>query len=185
MKIAVLNLSNRIADSAQSSIGSIETLNMMRLLQDGGNEVTAFTNILKADREVEDLNIEQISDNININKYDVIYLVNGTPNFFGGLENELIINNYKLLARFTGTIFYAFVDLALPLKQLWPVIQSKDWANKYKEEDFKITTKVVYLTQTYNTQAAIDIIKKQDVQVTNAIYFPFEKWIVYFRQLVS
>lgn len=164
MRIALLNLSNNITNFKTVSSG--ETIYIKKVLEILEHKVDIISKTsgeyTKAFEEVE-----------NINWYDKLLVINGAINFFGGKENPIIINNYKLMAKFKKGIDYLLTDLRLPFKQLWPAIEKRDWG--YTKEDVWVYSDVRIISQSHN----INMIKEMmpDLPV---VYFPLERYILLF-----
>lgn len=151
MKLALLNLANNINGFKTTPSG--ETTYMKLILEDMGYEVDIISN--KATEYT--IPFEDVKD---INAYDRLLCLNGAINFFGGKESPTIINNFKLMAQFKGTIYYLFTDLRLPFNQLWPAIENRGWG--YKKEEVWIDSPVVIISQGYNLDTARRLHKKAE-----------------------
>ena len=152
MKLGLINLSNKI--KTNNTIASMETLSIKSALEALGHEVV-----------------------INSNNCDKLIVVNGAANFYGGVRNDYIINNYKMMAEFDGEILYFLVDLGLPFKQLWPNIQKRAWNDLTEDEVHVENIKII--SQSWNTEL-VKKIHKCDYDVE---YFPIDRWGIYFNDL--
>ena len=123
MKIAVIKLGSRIAvGSRGTSGGTGEVLSVIKILTNGGNEVTAFTKILSKDEKPEGFNIRNIEDHyteINDMGFDALLVLNGNVNYFGGIDDPSQTINYNIINNFKGKVFYVLCDAALLLNQIW------------------------------------------------------------------
>lgn len=165
MKIAILNLSNNIAKP--STVSSFETIAYAEMLRTLGSEVTIIS------RTVSDYTIafNQVHD---INDYDRLIVVNGAINFFGGVENPVIIENYKLMAKYKSTIYYMFTDFRLAFKQLWPAIEKRGWG--HTREDVWVDAPFVILSQGRDLAKTLDAHAKSDMNIKTAVYAPLERY---------
>ena len=179
MKIAVIKLGSRIAiGSSGTSGGTGEALSVIQCLTTAGAEVTAYTKVLSKDSASSTFLVKDLIDNFDdINKNDVLVVLNGNVTYFGGQDDPYQTNNYKAINHFKGKVFYILCDINLVLKQIWNSIEKKEWADKYKKEDIYITRDdIVYVSQPRNTDFVLDKARRQGVNVKEAIHFPFEKF---------
>lgn len=181
MKIAIIKLGSRISISSNDSSGGTgETLSIINILTKAGVEVDAFTKILSKDKKPENFRVFDLIENVNnINKvgYDALLVLNGNVNYFGGVDDPYQTLNYKIINNFNGRVFYIHCDGNLYLKQIWPSVEKKSWANNYNEEDLNIVRKdIIYLTQSKNTDLVLEKARKTGINIEKAIYFPFEKF---------
>lgn len=167
MKIAILNLSNNIAKP--STVSSYETIAYAEMLRSMGSEVTIIS------RTVSNYTIafNQVHD---INEYDRLIVVNGAINFFGGVENPVIIENYKLMAKYKSTIYYLFTDFRLAFKQLWPAIEKRGWG--HTREDVWVDAPFVILSQGRDLAKTGAAHAKSDMNIQKIVYSPLERYKV-------
>lgn len=165
MKVAILNLANNVTDFKTTPSG--ETIYFKKTLELLGFEVDIiskkFGEYTKSFQTVYDPNV-----------YDKLIVVNGAINFFGGTENEVIIKNYQLMAKYNKPIYYFLTDLRLPFKQLWPSIEKRDWG--YTKEEVWVSSEIKVISQTFN----LDVVKKLMPEY-EAVYFPLEKYKLLFH----
>ena len=142
MKIAVIKLGSRIAvGSRGTSGGTGEVLSVIKILTNGGNEVTAFTKILSKDEKPEGFTIRNIEDyytEINNMGFDALLVLNGNVNYFGGQDDPSQTINYNIINNFKGKVFYVLCDAALLLNQIWKSVEKKPWGTNYSEKDINI-----------------------------------------------
>ena len=165
MKIALLNLSNNITNFSTVSSGETLYIKKMLKLLEHNVDVISKTNTENtiAFEDVDDINI-----------YDKLLVINGAINFFGGKENPIIINNYKLMAQYNKPIYYLLTDLRLPFKQLWKDIERRNWG--YKKEDVWVDSKINVISQSHN----LDMVRKLMPDVHQIFYYPLERYILLF-----
>lgn len=179
MRIGVIKLGARISfSSTGTSGGTGEALSIINILKTGGAEVVVFTKVLSKDENPNGIDVRNIESNVdNIHDLDALLIVNGTVQFYGGVEDRSQILNYKIINNFKGKVFYAYCDPALTLKQLWPAIESKPWAENWAKEDIDITrTDIVYLSQPHDVDKVKDLLGKNCVIPAKIIHFPFEQF---------
>jgi len=166
MKIALLNLANNITD--MKTVSSGETIYLKKTIELLGHEV----DIISKSKGQYAIAFEDVKD---INDYDRLLVINGAINFFGGKENPIITNNFKLMAKYKNRIDYLLTDLRLPFKQLWPSIEKRDWG--YQREEVWVNSPIRVITQTHNLEITQKIMPDHE-----AVYFPLERYILLFPQ---
>lgn len=181
MKVGVIKLGSRISYGGRdTSGGNGEVRSIIKILRAAGAEIHIFTKILEKDEKIENLffyQMEDFYDKINDLGLDCLMVLNGNVNFFGGAEDRPQILNYYVINNFKGKVFYVLCDPALQLKQIWSSISRKSWASNYKEKDILITRDdITYISQPYRVDLLIDIISKNGIPITHAVYYPFEKF---------
>ena len=136
MKIAVIKLGSRIAiGSSGTSGGTGEALSVIQCLTTADAEVTAYTKVLSKDSASSTFLVKDLIDNFDdINKNDVLVVLNGNVTYFGGQDDPYQTNNYKVINHFKGKVFYILCDINLVLKQIWNSIEKKEWADKYRKQ---------------------------------------------------
>jgi len=175
MKILVLKIGARIVKSGSSG-GSIEAISIIEMIKKY-NQVTCYTKILPKDEKVQDVEFLQIEENYQNLDYDVLLIINGNVNFFGGSENKLDLLNYTIINNFKGKIFYVLCDPNLTLKQIWKSVEKKEWGSKYKKENLFISRNDInYISQPYHIQEVWDLIKKTDIEIKDVIHYPLYKF---------
>lgn len=136
-----------------------------------------FVDIVKLfeENKIEEYLVEQ--------KFDIILLINGTINCFGGAEQSIIsdLAIYKMLHNFDKKIVFCSCDICIPFNpDIWKIISSKDWSSKYKQEDFNLSSKTFHmLTQARDLDALYKILNSKNNNVflrENIQYFSFEKF---------
>lgn len=165
MKLGVLNLSNRIYST--NTISSLETLSIAKILRGLGHTV----DVISRDDGPHTISFK------NAGVYDKLIVLNGALNFFGGKENPIIINNYKLMQ--SHEVLYFLVDLRLPFKPLWKSIENRDW-NVYKKEEFDVDNLTI-ISQSWN----LDLVDKLHDNKYPITYFPIDQWILHDSSLYT
>jgi hypothetical protein len=117
---------------------------------------------------------------VDFNQYNLIVLFNFNINFFGGAENESGIELYKALSRSDTKIAYIQTDCRLPFQKLWPLIQGKPWAEKYKESDFYIDeNRITYITQGSDLEKVKTTLSKKNLySFANMYHYPIAETIL-------
>jgi hypothetical protein len=182
MKILVLKIGARIVKSGSSG-GSIEAISIIEMIKNQ-NQVTCYTKILPKDEKVQGVEFLQIEENYQNLDYDVLLIINGNVNFFGGAENKLDLLNYTIINNFKGKIFYVLCDPNLTLKQIWKSVEKKEWGHKYKKEDLFISRKDInYISQPYHIQEVWDLIKKTEIEIKDVVHYPLYKFTLMNKRL--
>lgn len=183
MKVAVIKLGARIilGNKVGSSGASGEARSIINMLTEGGADVHCFTKILAKDEIPDTVTMHQIEEEYDtINEYDKLVVINGSVNFFGGVEDRAQILNYWMINNFAGTPIYIFCDPNLSLKQLWPSISKKPWASNWKESDILITKPVNVISQSTNKEKVLSAFKDVDVKTFNQ--YDFQKFPMMFER---
>lgn len=183
MKVGVLKLGARISFSSQGTSGGTgEALSIIKMLQLGGGDVHIFTKILDKDNLVPEFTWHDLRQSTEvlvseIEKVDALVIINGTVQFYGGVEDREQLLNYVLINRFKGPVYYVLCDPELTLKQVWPAVEKKPWASNWTESQINITrTDITYLSQPYDVDKVLGAMGKNEVKPKNIIHFPFEKF---------
>lgn len=115
--------------------------------------------------------------------FDVLLLINGSINCFGGAEQSILsdLAIYKLMHFFKKKIVFCSCDICIPfVADIWKTVASKEWSSKYKQEDFDLSGKDFYmLTQARDLDSLYSILdsKKGNVFKRDHIdNFAFEKF---------
>lgn len=180
MKLAVLKLGARLTYSdSNTSGGTGEAINIIRMLITSGAEVHAYTKVLAKDPKppigVTLLNIE--TTEFDSTNYDALIVINGNVNFFGGAEDKSQILNYKIINNFKGKVFYIYCDPNLQLKQIWSSVEKKPWGSKWKQSDIEITRKDIrVISQSKNLKMVNELFSKAGIEVSNYYHYEFEKF---------
>lgn len=165
MRIAILNLSNNVFKP--TTVSAYETIAYKVLLENQGHQVDIISN----KSGFYTISFDDVGD---IKNYDRLLVVNGAINFFGGVESPTIINNYKLMHQYEGTIYYLFTDFRLPFRQLWPAIANRDWG--YTEDEVKVDNDIIILSQGKNIQMTQKVHQDKGLNVVDVIYVPLERY---------
>lgn len=181
MKIGVIKLGARITwETEKGKVGPGEAVSICKALVQGGADVHIFTKITKKDMLDPSVTWHNILDDRDTSDCDVLAVINGNVNFFGGAEDRAQILNYELINNFKGHVAYVMCDPELPLMQIWPAVSKKNegWGTDYKEADINITRKDITLIAQPNDleHVAQHWNKKRGVQTKNILHFPFEKF---------
>ena len=153
-----------------NTIGDKECLGFAKLLYELGYDVDYLKNkYMCPDREYYNIVVKP-----DINSYDKVFLYNFQPNFYGGKYNSFIIDIYFLLAKYTGNIYYMFVDCGIKFKQIFPSqILRWDIFKKNPKSTYTINN-IIYMSQGYDFN-----ITKKTIGHVNGVnkdvikYFPF------------
>lgn len=182
MKVAVIKLGSRVSITSRGTSGGTgEVLSIIKMLTTSGVNVDVYTEILDKDIiDGLDFNIYDIRDtynDINNRQYDVLLVLNGNVNYFGGVDSPAQTLNYNVINNFKGKVFYILCDCNLLLNQIWPSVSRKSWANDYKQEDIEITRDdIVYISQPRDIDKLKTKIAKTGIKINKIIHYPFEKF---------
>lgn len=176
MKVAVVKLGSRISYSAVGTSGANgEAVSIIQMLYHGGCDVVAFTKILHTDTCPSHITWRNIEDEFtNHSDCDVLVIINGNVNFFGGAEDRPGLLGYHIINSFKGPVFYVYCDPNLVLTQIWSSVEKKPWGQKYRQADIEIIrTDIVYLSQPWDTAEVAKLLK---VPAKTVVHYPFEKF---------
>lgn len=182
MKVAVIKLGSRISYSAVGTSGANgEAVSIIQMLYHGGCDVVAFTKILQTDTCPSHITWRNIEDEFtNHSDCDVLVIINGNVNFFGGAEDRPGLLGYHIINNFKGPVFYVYCDPNLVLNQIWSVVKKKPWGQKYRQIDIEITRDIAYLSQPWDT---LEVSKLLKTPAKSVIHYPFEKFPCMGRQI--
>jgi len=178
LNVAVIKLGSRISFNTNDTSGANgEARSIINMLDLGGADVHIFTKILKKDNLLPQYKWYDLKDKILPEYIDVLLVINGNVNFFGGAEDRSQLLNYAIINNFEGPVYYAYCDPELTLKQIWPSVQKKEWADRWNEKDILITRDdIVYLSQPFDVLKVMKDFKKNEVKPMSVTHFPFEKF---------
>lgn len=115
--------------------------------------------------------------------FDVLLLINGSINCFGGAEQSIMsdLALYKAMHFFKKKIVFCSCDICIPfVPDIWKTVTPKEWSIKYKQEDFDLGGKTFYmLTQARDLDALHKILDSKKGNVfkrENIDNFSFEKF---------
>lgn len=170
MKIAVMKLGARIHENDKIGSASNEALATIKMLQLGGADVTAFTKVLDSDKKYNWIKDYQVFFD-TMNDFDRLIIVNGNLNFFGGKCSDDGPEIYRAINLFQKPKIYMFYDPYLGMKQCYKSVLSKDWGQKYTQEQLEIKPNTLhYITQCKQTNLINEIGQK------SCTYYPIEKF---------
>jgi len=185
MKVGVVKLGARISFNANdTSGGNGEARSIINMLHLGGADVHIFTKILGKDNLLPQftwhdstLTTKLDGDGWNTEGLDVLLVINGNVNFFGGAEDVSQLINYQIINNFPGPVYYAYCDPELTLKQVWPSVSKKEWAKNWKQSDLEIIRDdIVYLSQPFDVARVMKDFSKNEVKPMSVLHFPFEQF---------
>ena len=186
MKLACIKLGARIVfgSGIGTSGGSGEAGAIIDMLAQGGADVHCFTKILKKDETPTHVSMHQIEEEFDqLQGYDALIVINGVVNYFGGVEDVAQTLNYHMINNFHGPVIYIYCDPNLPLKQIWPSISKKPWAENWKQEDIEIKRPINVICQVYNIALARAQFK--DITVHTIQSYEFHKFPMMFPERKS
>lgn len=177
MKIAVIKLGARITWNTGGAVAPGEAVSICKALTLGGAEVHVFTKIIKKDTLDPSITWHDIADadQGDLDMLDVLVVINGNVNFFGGAEDREQILNYEIINNFQGRVVYIMCDPELQLKQIWPFGPKKEWGTKYREENVFISRDdIEVLSQPFDLKAVKAGWK--GVPIAKFFHFPMERF---------
>lgn len=164
MKIAFTVLHGNVTDRNRKSIGNNEALNIASQLKRYYD--VDFLTCLECDGCIH------VDKDYDVNKYDCLFVMNGSVNMFGGQEVKTATTIYKLLHKFDGQVYYLLTDLLMPFVDYYKHIQGKSF-NVYQPDDFKLQRQLIILSQFKNTEKIARMHKGIDCKV---YYLPLAYW---------
>ena len=184
MKVGVIKLGARITWETDAAVGPGEAISICKALTQGGAEVHVFTKILSKDTLHPSIVWHDILFDRATGDVDVLLVINGSVNFFGGAEDRAQILNYEIINRFKGQVVYVMCDPELPLTQIWDNVSKKQndpkykWVNWYDREDVLVTKAINVLCQPFNislTRMSWED-KKGTAPLGDMFHFPMEQF---------
>lgn len=170
-KIALLNIANNITD--YKTVASGETLYIKRIIED---KTKNRVDVISKKHSDNVLSFDEVED---INDYDILMVIGAAINFFGGKENPIIINNYKLMSQWKGQYINILqTDMRLPFKQLWPSIKNRGWG--YTKDEVWVNSKINIISQSSDLEDVSKQYNNDDFTDLSFSYFPIDKYICYF-----
>lgn len=185
MKIAVIKLGSRITWDTDGAVAPGEAISICKALARGGAEVHVFTKILKKDTLHPSLHWHNIGEDHDASGMDLVVVINGNVNFFGGVEDVEQILNYKLINTTRAYVCYIMCDPYLPFQQIWANVKKKQdegkWNSKWTRDQLLIDKMHLYvLSQPYATEKVWEdwekIKSESRVNVADFFHFPMERF---------
>ena len=105
MKIAIINMGNNVINF--KTVPSSETIYLFKVISEMGLNVDIIS--LKNGVYTKSF------DEVDVNDYDRLIVVNSSINFFGGKPNLAILSAQKFMAKYKSKIYYLFTDLVCRL----------------------------------------------------------------------
>ena len=148
-----------------------ETYNLAKILEKEGFNVTIASTI--------DTDIAVAYDKLDVNSFDIVIVMNALVDFPGGEENKPIDALFRFLKPYKGIIYNLLVDLAIPFKQLYPLVKNKKW-NKYNfPEEINLDNEFIILSQTPNIEEVRRIYQNSGIKIKDIKYVPINEWILH------
>lgn len=158
MNILFAKYNGRI--TTKSNIASYEACSIIELLE-LNNNVDVIQKICSKD-PVRSNYIDIFSENIDFEKYDSLFLLNGSKNFFGGVVPPEMKKLYEIVNNFKKDVYFIYTD-----PDLNP--HSSERHGLVFNKQFNI------LTQCKNIKAVEEHLKSKNVNFKSVKYVPFEK----------
>ena len=158
-------------------INILETIKIGELLRKQGHNVTMAT--------LKDTDVAVAYDNLDINSFDKVLVMNATIDFPGGEENYYIEGLFEFLKKYKGTIYSILVDLAIPFQQLYPKIMNREWCKYKTKEEIRLTNDIVILSQCHNIEEVRKIHEGKDLNIIDVRYIPINEWILHTNDFVE
>ena len=175
--ITTMNKGQMKIGKGTGNINVFETYNIAKILEKQGYDVTIATTV--------DTDIAIAYDKLDVNSFDRILVMDGLVDFPGGEENKMIDSMFRFLKPYKGPIYNILVDLAIPFKQLYPLVKDKKW-NKYKSaEEINLDNEFIILSQTPNINEVRRIYESSEVEIKDIRYVPINEWILFTNDFVE
>lgn len=181
LSVGVIKIGARISyNASDSSGGNGEARSICDTLAAGGADVHVYTKVLKKDTIPSYLTFHQIEEEHDkLSNLDVLLVINGNANFFGGAEDPVTMYNYKMVQTFPGPVIYIYCDPALCFSQIAGSIERKEWGAKWKPEEYTITRDDIdVICQSYNVNKILSVQNegKNTVRVRSVTNFPLDRF---------
>lgn len=180
MKVGVVKLGARITWETDAAVAPGEAISICKALVRGGAEVHVFTKLLKKDTLHPSMAWHDIenADQADLDALDLVVVINGNVNFFGGAEDRAQILNYSVVNNFKGPVVYVMCDPELPMMQIWENVSKKPWGDQYREADVLVRREVHLLSQPFATKLVRQswLSTKRAVPLGQVLHFPMERF---------
>lgn len=155
------------------NINVFETYNIAKILESQGFDVTIAS--------IVDTDIAISYDRLDVNSFDRVIVMNALVDFPGGEENKPIDAMFRFLKSYKGIIYNLLVDLAIPFKQLYPLVKNKKW-NKYNSPDeINLDNEFIILSQSPNIEEVKRIYENSGIKIKDIRYVPINEWAVHIK----
>lgn len=182
MKIAIAKIGANITFSSQNgSAANADIIYALRTMKGYNHEFTVVTQKTRNTLLPKAIKLQEVQSTKDFNKFDMVFVFNGSINFFGGQPDESLFALYRALAKTKIPIVYVQTDGALYFQKLWPAIKEREWAKDFKESEFEIDpSNVYYLTQGRITQKVYNKLhaSKNAIIPKEIHHFPWEQCIL-------
>ena len=171
MKILLLNLVNNITGFKTGVQG--ETIYTKLMLEKSGCET-----VLVSNKDTEHtISFETFNEKYpDPNYFDKIVFHPGSYNFFGGVENQTLTSNFKILAKYSKPLYVLQADAKLVFSQLWNSIKNRGWG--YKEEDVWLNNPIRIISQSRKIDEVKEIYRKQtDLNIEWIKHYPIDQYM--------
>lgn len=158
-------------------INIIETVRLAELLRKEGHNVTIAT--------TRDTDVGIAYENLEVNNFDRVLIMNSTIDFPGGEENKPIEALFEFLKDYKGTLYYILVDLAIPFKQLYPLIEKREWCKYKSADEINLKNDFIIISQSNNFDEVRRIHENSDINIVDIKYVPINEWILHTNQYVE
>jgi len=146
MDVAIVKIGARIATTTTGvrNGNAGENRKIIDLFIENGHNVDLITKVGKKDNPTEYFEYDkiqslEIADHYkDTDKYDVLVVINGTNNFFGGYDNYNICETYHIINNFKGKILFFYTDPLCALKQVYGknfFKRNEKWGTDWTEAD--------------------------------------------------
>lgn len=153
------------------SINIFETVKISELLRKEGHDVTLAT--------LKDTDIAVAYNNLNVNSFDKVLLMNSIIDFPGGEENLYIEGLFEFLKPYKGKIYNLLVDLAIPFQQLYPKIKGREWCKYKSADEIDLDNEFIIISQCKNTSVVKSIYEKSNIKIADIRYIPLNEWVLH------
>jgi len=164
-------------DKKVKNINIVETVKLSELLKKEGHEVTIAT--------IYDTDVGVAYDKLDINSFDKVIIMNAPIDFFGGEENKYVDTLFTFLKPYKKELYYLMVDLALPFKQLYPLIKNRKWCKYKSQDEIYLDNDIIVISQAQDLKEVKEIHKKVGINIKKALYVPFNEWIFHTNGFVE
>lgn len=182
MKIAITKIGANITFSANNgSAANADILYALRAMKGFGHKFTAVTHKTRNTELPDAIALQEVNRTQDFNSFDLVLVFNGSINFFGGHPDEALFSLYRALSKTTKPIVYVQTDGALFFRQLWPLIQSREWASTLSEGEFYVEpANVYYISQGRINAKTLARLRSEAnaIEPIGLYHYPWEKTIL-------
>lgn len=92
---------------------------------------------------------------------------------------------FRFLKPYKGVIYNLLVDLAIPFKQLYPLVKDRKWNRYQTAEEINLDNEFIILSQSPNKEEVKRIYANSGIKIKDIRYVPFNEWILHTNDFIE